>query len=400
MSRLKTKAGNIEFINPFILASGPPARTGEMIARAFKLGWAGAVTKTICLNYRDMIDVSPRLAKVNNGIKNIELISTRPAGQWVEDIKSLKRDYPDNILIASISAEADNLGAWQELTLMMQDAGADIIELNFSCPHGLPEMGMGTTCSDTPEFAGQIIKSIKQVSKIPVWAKLSPNVSSIKYLAGICVKNGADGITAINTLKGFAGVNIETGKPKLSIAGNTAYGGLSGSIIKPVALKAVSEIASSVNCRVSASGGIASWQDGVEFILLGASTVQLCTEVMLKGFEIIKDLQQGLNNYLLMHNINSVNEIKGLSLKYIKPFSGLDNSAVSTPEINYDKCIKCQKCVRACSDAGYQAITTGKEGFPQINKHNCTGCGLCNIACPVNCIIMDISKNITSNTIV
>ncbi len=394
---MKIKIGEIEFQNPFILASGPATRTAEMIARAFKLGWAGAVTKTICLNYEMMVDVSPRIAKINGGLKNIELISSRSPENWVEDIRFLKNSYPKSIVIASISAEVNNPGAWQELTLMMQDAGADILELNFSCPHGLPELDMGNTCSDTPYLAGEIINSIKKVSKIPVWAKLSPNVSSIKHLAGVCVKNKADGITAINTVKGFAGVDIETGMPELNVEGLTAYGGISGNIIKPVALKAVSEIAVSVDCPVSAAGGIKNWQDAVEFIMLGASTVQICTEVMHNGYEIINGLQKGIYTFLKKHELNSLTEIKGKSLKYIKPIADLNKQAVAAAVIDHSKCIKCGKCYKACFDAGYQAITDSKNGFLKIDRQKCTGCGLCKAICPVKCIAMKVQDSVVPN---
>jgi len=394
MNRLKTKIKNIEFINPFILASGPPTRNAKMIAKAFEQGWGGAVTKTICLNYKDMINVSPRIIETQGGLKNIELISPKSPEEWIEDIKFLKKAYPDNIVIASISAEVENIGAWQKLTLMMQDAGADILELNFSCPHGLPEMNMGNTCCDIPELSAYITKAVKDVSKIPVWVKLSPNVNNAAHLAVLFVKNGADGITAINTVKGFAGIDIETGLPNLNINGFSAYGGLSGGIIKPIALKTVSEIASSVNCSVSAAGGIKNWKDAIEFILLGASTIQVCTEVMLNGYGIIKGLNQGVQDYFEKHSLDSFDKIRGKSLKYIKKFTELDRTAISIPEINRKNCIKCDKCRQSCYDAGYQAIQFSRDGFLYIDKQKCAGCGLCKAICPVKCVIIKEERNI------
>ncbi len=385
-------SGETKFLNPFILASGPPTRTGDMIARAFKLGWAGAVTKTISLNYKQMIDVSPRIAEINGGFQNIELVSPRPPEDWADDIKRLKAEYSDNTVIASITAEADKFADWHKLTLMMQQAGADVLELNFSCPHGLPEMGMGATCSDSPQIAADIVEEIKKVSMIPVWAKLSPNVPNISLLADICAKSGADGITAINTVKGFAGIDIETGMPKINVAGSSAYGGISGGLIKPVAMKAVSEIASSVNIAVSAAGGIRNWRDAVEFIMLGASTVQICTEVMLNGYEIITELNNGLYEYFKRHNINSMEEIKGKSLKYIKSHSELDNDRVSYAVIDENKCVNCGKCYKACEDSGYQAIIQNYAAMPVIAKEKCTGCGLCKIVCPLNCIELTLNK--------
>lgn len=394
---MKINSGNIKFKSPFILASGPPARTGEMISRAFRMGWAGAVTKTVCLNYDKMINTSPRLVKIKNGIQNIELISNRSPELWAEEIKDLKSQYPDNIVIASISAEANNFKGWQKLTLMMQKAGADVLELNLSCPHGLPEMGMGTICSETPGFAQEIIKEVKKNAQIPVWAKLSPDVTNMQNLAQFCKKSGADGITAINTVKGFAGINIETGKPKLNIGDYSTYGGMSGEIVKPVALKAVSEIANMVKCPVSAVGGIKSWQDAVEFILLGATTVQICSEVMVNGYEIIYELEKGLHKYLETHKINNLEEIRGASLKYIKSFSQLNNNFIKIPSIENSKCIKCGKCYKACNDSGYQAINFINGSFPEIKPEKCSGCGLCSIVCPAVCISMHIEDNKISN---
>lgn len=369
--------------DPFILASGPPTRNAWMIARAFEAGWNSAVTKTICLNHEDMVDVAPRIHRLENGFKNIELISPISAEQWTEDFVLLKRKYPDKAIIASISAEAKNLKGWQKLAKMMQEAGADALELNFSCPHGLPEKGMGTTCSEIPELAGSITDLVKEVAHIPVWVKLSPNVTDIKHIARVCAKAGADCITAINTVKGFAGIDINTGKPKLDINGQSTYGGLSGSVIKPIALKAVSEIASAVDCPISAAGGISTWQDAVEFILLGASSIQICSEVMINGYDIIHHLQQGLSGYL---GHKSLEDIRGTSLSYITSYSKLDNKTVLMPEIDNHACIKCGKCYASCRDAGYQTISWSTGELPWINKNKCTGCGLCQAVCPVNCI--------------
>ncbi len=360
--------------DPFILASGPPTRTAEMISRAFEAGWNGAVTKTICLNHEEMVDVSPRIYSLGNGLKNIELISNIPAEQWAKDIEILKKAYPDKAVIASISAEANNLAGWQKLAEMMQAAGADAMELNFSCPHGLPEKGMGKTCSDNTDIAANITKTVREASTIPVWTKLSPNVTSISQLAQKCAENRADCITAINTVKGFAGVNIKTGKPI-----SQAYGGISGPAIKPVALKSVSEIASVVNCPVSAVGGISNWQDAVEFILLGASTVQLCTAVMLNGYGIINDLHRGISGYF---GTKTIDDIRGTSLKHISSFSALDKTVKLIPQIDKSKCVKCGRCMVSCRDAGYQAINENIE----ISLEKCTGCGLCTAVCPVSCI--------------
>jgi dihydropyrimidine dehydrogenase (NAD+) subunit PreA len=399
MTSLSVTQSNVKFINPFILASGPPTRNGEMIAKAFDAGWAGAVTKTICLNYESMNNVSPRLWGFSNGynnigLKNIELISDKSPQDWVQEIYYLKNNYPDRIIIASISATAYDLKDWQYLAVIMQDAGADILELNLSCPHGLPEKGMGNACCDVPKISAQVTKAVREVSKIPVWVKLSPNVTDIKYLADICLESGADSITAINTVKCFAGVDINTGKPKLDVNGKSAYGGLSGSLIKPIALKAVSEIALLFGCEISAVGGINCWEDAVEFMLLGATTIQLCTKVMFEGIDSLNSLKQGLKNYLETHNYNCLKEITGKSLRYISTFSGLDYIQKVFPVIDHSRCLKCKKCRQVCFDSGYQAVKNLESGFPVINHDKCSSCGLCGIICPVKTIDFKVFSSI------
>lgn len=390
-NRLEINCKNIIFQNPFILASAPPTRNAEMISRAFDLGWAGAVIKTICLNYQEMINVSPRLAGFKNGnkltgLQNIELISDRSPEVWVEDIKFLKNKHPEKIIIASISAEADNITAWQKLAVMMQEAGADILELNLSCPHGLPEKGMGQACCDIPKISASITKCVKDVSAIPVWVKLSANVTNLNNIAKVCVDAGADGVTAVNTIKGFSGIDIETGLPKLDVNGKSACGGFSGSIIKPFALKSVAEIAGSQKCFVSASGGVNSWEDAVEFMLLGASTVQVCTRVMFEGYGVINELTAGLNDYLERKNISSLNDIIGGSLNKISDFAYLDKEAKIYPEIDKTTCVKCGKCFVSCRDGGCQAIEFTPGSLPEFDKEKCSGCGLCGIICPAGSI--------------
>lgn len=398
MKKLAVKYNNIEFQNPYILASAPPTRNAEMIARAFDLGWAGAVTKTICLNYKEMSNTSPRLYAFKGGsstygLQNIELISDKSPQEWIKEIKFLKEAYPEKIIIASISAEANNLSGWQELSQMMQNAGADILELNLSCPHGLPELGMGRACCEVPDISAKITKAVKEVSDIPVWVKLSASVNDINYLAKLCLLSGADGITAINTVRGFAGIDIETGIPNFNVDGKSTFGGLSGKIIKPIALQAVAEIASSNNCFISASGGINSWQDAVEFALLGASTTQICTKVMLEGYDVISSLLSGLNNYLERHNYNSFQEITGKSLKNLSLYENLNKKTILNPVINKKTCIKCGKCYVSCLESGYQSINFRKESFPEVIPEKCSGCGLCKLVCPANSI------NFQNNTV-
>ncbi|MEI7474071.1 MAG: NAD-dependent dihydropyrimidine dehydrogenase subunit PreA [bacterium] len=395
MKKLSFKHNNVEFINPFLLASSPITRNAEMIMRGFDAGWGGAVLKTLNLCPETMNNVSQRMYgyKVKSsvlGLKNIEMISDRSIESWVDDIKLMKDKYPDRVIVASIMAEGVNSDEWQKLTEITQEAGSDIIELNLSCPNGVPERGMGSYCSELPHLCGDIVKTVKQVSKIPVWAKLSPNVTSISYLAECCLAQGADGIVAINTVKGFAGINIDTLQPNLPINGLSTYGGFSGPIVKPMALKAVSEIANDHNnCYISATGGISTWQDAIEFMLLGASSLQLCTEVMYKGYDVIQPILEGVESYLSKHNYASLESIVGLALDKVTNYGSLDNKIKYYAEISQDTCRNCGRCITACNDGGYQAISKNNSNY-EIAKEKCVGCGFCQSVCSVGSIKMNL----------
>jgi len=399
MRKLKFEKQGIIYSNPFLLASSPITRTAEMIKRGFEAGWGGAVLKTICLCPETMVDVSQRIYVHKNrssfaGLKNIEMVSNRPVGIWVKEIKELKNEFPDRVIIASIMAEGEKLQEWQELTEILQDAGADVIELNLSCPNGVPERGMGSFVSEIPDLCGKITDAVKKVSKIPVWAKLSPNITDISFLAFSCLQGGADGITAINTLKGFAGIDIENLQPKLNIGGMSTYGGFSGNIVKPFALKAISEIARDHNCYISATGGISNWQDAVEFMLLGASSLQICTEVMLNGYNIIKPLSEGLESYLERHSHASLEGLIGAGLDKIDVYSKLDKNIKYQANINNETCRNCGKCFVSCTDGGYQAINKENNKTYSVNPDKCVGCGLCQYVCPTNSITMTSQKSL------
>lgn len=393
MNKLKIERHGITYTNPFLLASSPVTRTGEMIKRGFKAGWGGAVLKTICLCPETMVDVSPRIYGYRNkssliGLKNTELISNRPVEIWVKEINELKNEFPDRVIIASIMAEGQKFQDWQELTEILQDAGVDAIELNLSCPNGVPERQMGSYISEIPELCAKITEAVKKVSKVPVWAKLSPNVTDISLLAYSCLQAGADGITAINTLKGFAGIDIESLQPRLNVGGISAYGGFSGNIIKPFALKAVSEIARGHGCYISATGGISNWQDAVEFMLLGATSLQICTEVMLNGYNIIIPLIEGLESYLERHSYDSLDNLIGAGFEKIDDYGKLDKNIKYQASIDNKACCKCGKCFVSCMDGGYQAINKENNHIYSVDQNKCAGCGLCQHVCTANAISM------------
>jgi len=379
----------LELENPFILASGPPTRNAEMILKGFEAGWAGAVTKTISLSPTK--NPRPRLAVTDrHNLFNIELISTDSAVIWSKWNKTIKRQAPDKILIASIMAAA-NTKDWQKLAKMTADSGADAIELNISCPHGMPEQGMGSLIGQNPILTGKIVKAVKKAVKIPVIAKLTPNVTDISIIARSCKEHGADALSGINTVKSLAGIDIETCLPLPNVKGKSTYGGYSGKGVKPIALRCISEMYHETKMPISAGGGIFNWQDALEFILAGASTIQICTAVMLSDYSLIHKLLTGTKDYLARHRVKHVADLVGLADRNIVRHSAL---AKINPKavIRQDKClrskgIQCTKCHIACHDSAYQAISLHRNQFRVINQL-CDGCGLCFFVCPAKAIRM------------
>lgn len=382
----------LHFENPFMLSSAPPAGTGEMIRRAFEAGWGGAVTKTLAVE--PTANVRPRFAKLvfedkrMIGFKNIELISDRPLDYWLPEIERTKKEYPDKILFASIMA-AMSASDWQTVARKVQDAGADAIELNVSCPHGMPERGMGMAIGQDPELTTMVTKWVKEVAEVPVVVKLTPNVTDLPLVARAIEKAGADALSGINTVLGFMGIDLETLEPKPSVNGQGAFGGCCGPAMKPIALRCVAQMAQSTKLPISGIGGISTWQDAAEFMMVGATTLQLCTAVMFNGYRIVKDLKSGLSNYLARKGFSSARDIIGLMLPKLGPLERLDFTYRVIAEIDKDKCIRCGLCYLVCEDAGYQAIDLDEERWPVVDEDKCDGCSLCFHACPVwDCIRM------------
>ncbi|MBU6430331.1 MAG: NAD-dependent dihydropyrimidine dehydrogenase subunit PreA, partial [Cyanobacteria bacterium REEB65] len=332
------------------------------------------------------------------GFQNIELISDRPLKVWLEECRIIKDKYPDNVLIGSCMASGEDKASWQELVVRLEEAGCDMVELNLGCPHGMPERGMGSVCSQNPEITGNITRWVKEVAKKPFIVKLSPNVTDITVPGRGAADNGAPALTAINTVNVLMGVDIERFEPLPNVHGKTTYGGYSGEAVRPIALKAVSDLARKLpGMPISATGGIADWRDAVEFLLCGATTLQVCTEVMLRGFGIITPMTRGLERYLSEHGFGSIADMIGLAVPKITDHSKLDFSYKPKAVIDAKACIKCDMCYIACEDAAYQAIeirhartTPVKDkGVPIVHLGLCTGCSLCQHVCPVDCITME-----------
>ncbi|MBD3232709.1 MAG: NAD-dependent dihydropyrimidine dehydrogenase subunit PreA [candidate division Zixibacteria bacterium] len=391
---LNTTFCGIEIPNPFLLSSAPPTGTGDMIKEAFKAGWGGAVTKTLAMDKDIGPNVTPRLHSLSfpgksdepkklYGLENIELITDRKLDSWLREIESVVKDYPDRLLIASIMAGGDDMESWQHLAKACEDAGAKMLELNFSCPHGMPEKGMGAAIGQNPGICRKATEWVKSACSIPVIPKMTPNVTDISVPANASIEGGADAISAINTVGAVMGVDLQTLNPFPDVGGYSTPGGYSGPAIKPIGLKAVSSLFNSINVPISGIGGIENWRDAAEYILLGACNVQLCTAVMFQGFGIIDELCDGLTGFMEEHDFGQIDDFIGISARKITDHNRLSRDIKKISSVNRETCVKCDLCYISCRDAGYQAISVGEDRFPVIDREKCTGCSLCAQVCPV-----------------
>ncbi len=321
---LKTTVNGMEFENPFLLGSGPPGTNAKVIAKSFELGWGGVVCKTISLDASKVINTAPRYGKLKArenqdvviGFENIELISDRPFATWLDELQQLKRSYPKKILVASVMEEYRK-EAWQEIIRRVQETGVDAFELNLSCPHGLPERKMGMAMGEDPSICQEVVGWVKEVSKIPVWAKMTPNVGDPVKPAKAAAQAGADGISTINTILSIVGVDLRTLRPMPTVEGHTVPGGYSGAAVRPIALRHVMEIARALpGVPISGMGGIETGFDAAQFFLLGARTVQVCTGAMLQGYEIISKLKEELLQVMTDHKLETIEALSGKSLPY------------------------------------------------------------------------------------
>jgi len=327
---LSIQVNGMQLENPFLLGSGPPGTNARVIAKSYDLGWAGVVCKTISLDASQVVNTVPRYAKVPAraskeivGFENIELISDRPFSVWLEELAQLKREYPHKILVASIMEELKR-ERWHTIVRALQDTGIDAFELNLSCPHGLPERKMGMAMGENPDLVREVVAWVKEVARIPVWAKLTPNVGDITQPAGAALAAGADGIAAINTILSIAGVDLKTLQPLPTVEGHTIPGGYSGQAVRPIALRQCSEIARAFpGVELSGMGGIETGANAVEFMLLGSSTVQVCTGAMLRGYELIEELKAELARFMVDHRFATLREFIGKSLAHLTTHADL-----------------------------------------------------------------------------
>ena len=391
MATIKTSVLGIELENPFLLSSAPPTTSVESIDKAFEMGWGGAVLKTITPDDMEMGETSPRyeVMKVHDkiiGFQNIELLSHKSVHYWCNGIKYLKKKHPAKAIIASIMAPMER-ERWFELVDTLNETPIDAYELNFAWPHGMTERNIGMAIGTSAEISILITSWVKSVTNKPVFVKLTPNIADITWISKAVERAGCDGFSAINTVQGFMGVDLDTLEPKLSINGYSTYGGCSGKIIKPIGLRCVAQLRQSSKLPIFGIGGISTWEDAVEYIAVGADAVQICTEVMLNGYGIIDGLKNGLLNYLETKGKKDISEIKNKVAEKIVPHKELNKNYRVYPDIDYEKCVKCGKCVQICGESEYQALQES-EGHIVLNRENCQGCSLCRFVCPKEAISM------------
>jgi dihydropyrimidine dehydrogenase (NAD+) subunit PreA len=422
---LATETCGIMSPNPFWLASAPPTNSAYQVCRAFEMGWGGAVWKTI--DHEPIVNVSSRYGAVDYdgrkimGFNNIELISDRTLKDNLREIAEVKRTFPERALVVSLMVESKR-ESWHDMVRQVEDTGCDGLELNFGCPHGMSERGMGSAVGQVPEYTEMITDWVKEVATTPVLVKLTPNVTDIRAIGRAARAGGADGVSLINTVNSIIGVDLDTLRSKPHVAGRGSHGGYCGPAIKPIALYMVHALASDpeVDIPISGIGGVQSWQDAVELMLLGATSVQVCTAVMHYGFRLIEHMISGLEMWMAEKGFSCPSDFIGKSAPLVGDWSELDLAYKVVAEIDQDACIHCGLCYAACEEGAHQSINhrqvslaelqeTGKtrglvtsgsrQSMPgagggyvnlfEVDQERCVGCNLCSLLCPVQgCISM------------
>jgi dihydropyrimidine dehydrogenase (NAD+) subunit PreA len=398
MADLRSNFIGIKSPNPFWLASAPPTDKEYNVRRAYEAGWGGVVWKTLGEAGPPVVNVSgPRYGAIWGadrrllGLNNIELITDRPLEVNLREIKQVKRDYPDRALVVSLMVPCEE-EPWKRILKAVEETEADGVELNFGCPHGMAERGMGSAVGQVPEYIEMVTRWVKQNSRMPCIVKLTPNITNILYPAEAAKRGGADAVSLINTINSITSVNLDTFTPEPTIDGWGAHGGYCGPAVKPIALNMVAEIARSANTAglpISGIGGVTTWRDAAEFMALGAGNVQVCTAAMTYGFKVVQEMISGLSEFMDNHGLTSVDEIVGRAVPKVKDWKDLNLNFVTKAVIDEDLCIKCGRCYAACEDTSHQAIEMDEDRTFRVKDDECVACNLCVNVCPVeNCITM------------
>ena len=399
MADLRCEIAGVKSPNPFWLASAPPTDKEYNVVRALKAGWGGVVWKTLGED-PPIVNTTSRYGAIHYngtriaGFNNIELITDRPLEVNLREIKQVKQDWPDRAVVVSLMVPCEE-DSWRNILARVEETGADGVELNFGCPHGMSERGMGSAVGQVPEYIEMVTRWCKQYTRMPVFVKLTPNVTNILGPARAARAGGADAVSLINTINSITSVDLDVMAPTPTVHGKGAHGGYCGPAVKPIALCMVAEIARDPDCGgipISGIGGISTWRDAAEFIALGAGSVQVCTAAMHKGFKIVEDMIDGLGNWMDSQGYTNLDAFRRAAVSNYVNWGDLDINQELVARIDQDACIKCGLCHIACEDTSHQAIrasrTNGHRRYEVIDAE-CVGCNLCMHVCPVeNCITM------------
>jgi dihydropyrimidine dehydrogenase (NAD+) subunit PreA len=398
MADLTTDFLGISSPNPFWLASAPPTDKEYNVRRALEAGWGGVVWKTLGEAGPPVVNVNgPRYGAVYGadrrllGLNNIELITDRPLEVNLEEIARVKADYPDRAIIVSLMVPCEE-SSWKAILPRVEETGADGIELNFGCPHGMAERGMGAAVGQVPEYIEMVTRWCKENYSRPVIVKLTPNVTDIRRPALAAKNGGADAVSLINTINSITSVNLDDFSPEPSIDGKGSHGGYCGPAVKPIAMHMMAEIArdaETAGIPISGIGGVTTWRDAAEFISLGCGNVQVCTAVMTYGFKIIDEMTSGLSEWMDEKGYTSINDFVGRAVPNVTDWQYLNLNYIAKAKIDQEACIKCGRCFAACEDTSHQAISMSEDRVFEVMDDECVACNLCVDVCPVeNCISM------------
>ncbi|HEX3122493.1 MAG TPA: NAD-dependent dihydropyrimidine dehydrogenase subunit PreA [Rhodanobacteraceae bacterium] len=398
MADLSCNFVGIRSPNPFWLASAPPTDKAYNVNRAFEAGWGGVVWKTLGFD-PPIVNVSSRYGAVQwngqrvAGFNNIELITDRPLQINLDEIRQVKRDWPDRAMVVSLMVPCDE-DSWKRILPSVEDTGCDAVELNFGCPHGMSERGMGSAVGQVPEYIEMVARWVKQHTRLPCIVKLTPNIADIRKPARAAFAGGADAVSLINTINSITSIDLDLMAPTPTVDGKGTHGGYCGPAVRPIALAMVAEIARDPATHgkpLSAIGGIGTWRDAAEFIALGAGSVQVCTAAMHYGFRIVDDMIGGLSQWMDSKGYSRIDDFRGRAIGNVTDWQYLNLNYEIKARIDQEKCIQCGLCHIACEDAAHQAITKEKDGkrYFEVVDAECVGCNLCMHVCPVDdCITM------------